>query len=345
MIHHELRQKIHQKIPLKLQTAFQIDFTERMHFVMHVIDSHTEGEPTRLIIKGAPNLGGGSVADQLKCFARDFDPIRRTAILEPRGSDILVGALLCEPKDSCCVAAVIFFNNVGFLGMCGHGMMGVAVSLAHLGRLNQGMHRFETPVGIVGVELENANTITIENVPSRCYRQNVDVQITKDDIVTGDIAWGGNWFFLIDKTPCDVLASNVQKLSARAQQIKKALRAQGIVGEGGAQIDHIEFSGLPISQKAQSRNFVLCPGNVYDRSPCGTGTSAKLACLAASNQLKPGEKWIQEGIVGGRFEASYQWGLEGEIIPRIRGRAFVYSEAKLLQHPQDPFREGILLSS
>ena len=309
---------------------------------MRVIDSHTEGEPTRLIIEGGPELGSGPLSDQRDRFARDFDVYRRTAILEPRGSDILVGAVLCEPTDASCVTGVIFFNNVGYLGMCGHGTIGVAVSLAHAGRLGIGTHHFETPVGVVRVELISPNEVVIENVPSYRYREKVTLDVPGLGPVSGDVAWGGNWFFLVGQAPCSLTLENTKELSDKSLLIKDALRDQGILGEDGGEIDHVEFFGPGEAADADSRNFVLCPGNAYDRSPCGTGTSAKLACLAASGQLQPGETWVQESIVGSRFEGSYRWGESGRVIPQIRGRAYVYSEAQLLQHEEDPFRNGIV---
>ena len=309
---------------------------------MRVIDSHTEGEPTRLIIEGGPELGSGPLSEQRDRFARDFDVYRRTAILEPRGSDILVGAVLCEPADASCVTGVIFFNNVGYLGMCGHGIIGVAVSLAHAGRLGLGTHRFETPVGIVSVELVSPNQVVIENVPSYRYREKVALDVPDLGRVSGDVAWGGNWFFLVGEAPCALTLENTKELSEKSLLIKDALRDQGIVGKDGGEIDHVEFFGPGEAKDANSRNFVLCPGNAYDRSPCGTGTSAKLACLAASGRLQPGESWVQESIVASRFEGSYRWGESGQVIPLIRGRAYVFSEAHLLQNADDPFRNGIV---
>ncbi len=309
---------------------------------MRVIDSHTEGEPTRLIIEGGPDLGRGTMAERRDRFARDFDSIRRMAILEPRGSDILVGALLCESEDPSCAAGVIFFNNVGYLGMCGHGTIGVAVSLAHLGRFSVGRHRLDTPVGPVDVVLENDHQVTIHNVPSYRAQEAVAVDVPGMGTVVGDVAWGGNWFFLVSEAPAPLVLSNVGALSAAAERVKTALADQGITGDDGGEIDHVEFFGPPVEADAQSRNFVLCPGNAYDRSPCGTGTSAKLACLAAAGKLAPGETWVQESIVGSRFEGAYELGEGGAILPRITGRAFVYGETTLLAHAEDPFRGGII---
>jgi 4-hydroxyproline epimerase len=309
---------------------------------MLVIDSHTEGEPTRLIIEGGPDLGRGPLAERRERFASAFDDVRRFAIGEPRGHDAMVGGLLCEPEDAGCAAGVIFFNNSGYLGMCGHGVIGTAVTLAHLGRIGPGSHRIETPVGVVTVDLNVGNHATIENVESRRHRRAVLVEVDGVGIVTGDIAWGGNWFFLTTDCPCPLDAANISELTRAALSVRRALVALGATGEGGAEIDHIEFFGAPRSPAADSRNFVLCPGGAYDRSPCGTGTSAKLACLAADGKLAAGEPWIQESIIGSRFEASYRPGDTGGIVPSITGRAYVCGETRLHRHTNDPFRDGIV---
>ena len=312
---------------------------------MRIIDSHTEGEPTRVVIEGGPDLGIGSMAERRDRFMREFDDARRFCVNEPRGHDAIVGALLCEPVNTACVAGVIFFNNVGFIGMCGHGTMGLAVTLAHLGRIGPGSHRLETPVGEVSFELLSANEVEIQNVPSYRYRSNVTLNVDGLANVTGDIAWGGNWFFLCRTTPHSLDLEHLMPLSIAAQAIADALWAQGICGADGGRIDHIEFFGPPVAPDANSRNFVLCPGGAYDRSPCGTGTSAKLACLAADGKLAPGQLWVQESVIGSRFEARYDWEDEqqacGRIIPHIRGRAYVVAESRLLADTADPFAHGI----
>ena len=308
---------------------------------MRVIDSHTEGEPTRLIVEGGPPLGRGSLAERRERFAAEFDSLRRFVVCEPRGHDALVGALLCEPQDPACAAGLIFFNNVGYLGMCGHATIGAAITLAHLGRIRPGAHRFETPVGIVSVDLIDNSEATIENVESYRLAKAVSVEVDDVGMVTGDIAWGGNWFFLTDAAPCPLRIDHIPELSRAAQAIRRALGDQGITGADGAAIDHVELFGQPSSSDADSRNFVLCPGGAYDRSPCGTGTSAKLACLAADGKLRPGERWVQESVIGSRFEARYRPGANGRVIPRISGRAFICGVSDLHRDAADPFRDGI----
>jgi 4-hydroxyproline epimerase len=307
---------------------------------IQVIDSHTGGEPTRVVVAGGPDLGSGSLIERRERFRRHFDDLRSAIINEPRGSDVLVGALLCEPTDPSCVAGVIFFNNVGVIHMCGHGTIGVAVTLAHLGRIKPGTHRLETPVGVVGFEYGGGNHVTIENVPS--YRLARDVKLPVEGIgtVVGDVAWGGNWFFLIAEHGLEIDLANVERLTDFTWRVRQALSRHGVTGAGGQEIDHIELFGPPRNPEAHSRNFVLCPGKAYDRSPCGTGTSAKLACLFADGKLKPGQIWRQESIIGSLFEGTVR--LNGDrVIPRITGEAFVTAEATLILDPNDPFRMGI----
>ena len=308
---------------------------------MRVIDSHTEGEPTRVIIEGGPDLGSGSMQERIARFADEFDHVRRMVILEPRGSDALVGALLCEPTRDDCVAGVLFFNNTGYLGMCGHGTIGTAVTLAHLGEISPGISKFETPVGVVSVNLVDQNTVTVENVASYRHAKDVAVDVPELGRVVGDIAWGGNWFFLIKDAPVPIDLGNERALTDAALKIMDALRQQRITGRDGGEIDHIEFFSDARAPDANSRNFVLCPGGAYDRSPCGTGTSAKLACLADDGVLAPGTDWIQESVIGSRFVARYTRNQQGNVIPSITGRAFICAETTLVRQPGDPFADGI----
>lgn len=307
---------------------------------IEVIDSHTAGEPTRCVIAGGPDLGSGSVEERLKRMRSEHDVYRRAILLEPRGSDVLVGALLVEPVHSGAVTGVIFFNNTGYLGMCGHGTIGVAATLAHQGRIGVGQHRFETPVGDVKVWLAANGEITIANVEAYRYRADVPLDVPGFGVVHGDVAWGGNWFYLVEDHKKTLLLEHVDELTDFTWRVRQALRASGITGADGAEIDHIELSGPPHDGINHGRNFVLCPGKAYDRSPCGTGTSAKMACLAAEGKLEPGQPWRQEGILGTVFTGSIR--REGErITPFITGSAYVTAESALVFDPCDPFRGGI----
>ena len=309
-----------------------------MHTI-DVIDSHTGGEPTRTVIAGFPDLGAGTLMEQRERFRRDFDRWRAGIACEPRGSATVVGALLLPPQSADACAGVIFFNNVSYLGMCGHGTIGVVRTLQHMGRIGPGLHRIETPVGTVGAELHADGRVSIDNVESYRHAKDVQVSLPGYGEVTGDIAWGGNWFFITKDTPLPLDIRHQRELTAYTEAIRRVLEAQGITGAEGGEIDHIEINA-DLPGKA-GRNFVLCPGLAYDRSPCGTGTSAKLACLAADGKLAPGEVWRQESILGegSEFEATYTPGARG-VKPRITGSAYVVARSTLLFDEADAFTWG-----
>ncbi|HWA94009.1 MAG TPA: proline racemase family protein [Terracidiphilus sp.] len=307
---------------------------------IQVIDSHTAGEPTRVIVSGGPDLGSGSMAERLERFRAGHDHFRRAVLCEPRGSEVLVGALLLEPANASSAAGVIFFNNAGYLGMCGHGMIGLAATLEYMKHIVPGEHRIETPVGDVTIRLETDHTVTVANVAAYRLHKAAAVEVPGYGTVRGDVAWGGNWFFLVEEHPFRLTLAHEEELMAFTWAIRKALPHAGITGANGAEIDHIEIFTAPHDAGNNSRNFVLCPGKEYDRSPCGTGTSAKMACLAADGKLKPGEVWHQEGILGSVFTGKYEPG--GDCIrPFISGSAFVTAESSLIFEVNDPFREGI----
>ena len=307
---------------------------------IRVIDSHTGGEPTRTVISGGPDLGSDTLMIRRERFRDEFDHLRSAITNEPRGSDSIVGALLCEPVDKSCVTGVIFFNNVGYLGMCGHGTIGVVVTLAYLGQIDPGNHRIETPVGIVEALLDEHGEVTVANVPSYRLASKVSVNVTGHGPVVGDIAWGGNWFFLVNDHGQDISLGNLEVLTDFTWRIRQALNEAAITGEGGQEIDHIELFAASDIEGVNSKNFVLCPGKAYDRSPCGTGTSAKLACLVADNKLAEGQVWRQESIVGSIFEGSVRVS-DSTIHPSIKGSAFITAEADLILDDSDPFCMGI----
>ncbi|WLH66268.1 4-hydroxyproline epimerase [Pseudomonas sp. FP2309] len=305
---------------------------------LHVIDSHTGGEPTRLIMNGFPELKGATIAERLDHLRSAHDHWRRACLLEPRGNDVLVGALYCAPVTPGATCGVIFFNNAGYLGMCGHGTIGLVASLHHLGQIQPGVHRIDTPVGPVAATLHADGAVTLRNVPAYRYRQQVPVDVPGHGTVYGDIAWGGNWFFLVSEHGKALEMHNVDALTDYTWAMLKALEDSDIRGADGAPIDHIEL--FADDAHADSRNFVMCPGKAYDRSPCGTGTSAKLACLAADNKLAAGATWVQASITGSQFEGRYE--RDGErVIPFITGRAYMTADSTLLIDPQDPFAWGI----
>jgi 4-hydroxyproline epimerase len=304
-----------------------------------VVDSHTEGEPTRVVVDGWPTPPGATVAERREALARTQDALRRAVVCEPRGHDAVVGALLTPPDEAGSTAGVVFFNNAGVLWMCGHGLIGVVRTLEYLGRVAPGPIRIDTAVGTVGAVLHDDGSVTIENVPSFRHRADAAVDVPGLGRVQGDVAWGGNWFYLAESPGLELDLGNVARLTAATTAIRLALAEEGITGADGAEVDHVELFAAPTRAEADSRNFVLCPGLAYDRSPCGTGTSAKMAALAARGKLAPGQLWRQESITGSLFTGWFEE-REGVVVPFIRGRAFVTGRSTLFFDPDDPFRTG-----
>ncbi len=315
---------------------------------IRIIDSHTGGEPTRVVVSGMPDLGTGDMAERRARFAKEQGAWRRAIVNEPRGNDVIVGALLCEPVDRGSTCGVIYFNNVGVIGMCGHGTIGLIATLAYLDRIKPGLHRIETPVGLVATTLHDDGTVTVANVPSYRHATNVSVDVPGHGVVHGDVAWGGNWFYLCNDHGQPLESKRAGELTAFATRVRSALAAKGVTGRDGAEIDHVELMGPPLDARNNARNFVLCPGGAYDRSPCGTGTSAKLACLAADGKLAPGEAWRQESVIGSVFTGRYARPAEplpgapaNAVLPEIHGRAHVTLDATVIIDPADAFAFGL----
>jgi 4-hydroxyproline epimerase len=307
---------------------------------VEVIDSHTGGEPTRVVINGGPDLGDDALSNRVARFRNEYYDFRRAVVNEPRGSDAIVGALLCPPVDKSCVTGVIFFNHVSYLGMCGHGTIGVVATLAHLKRIGPGAHAIETPVGVVVAHLENDGKVEIANVPSYRLATNVTVDVPGIGPVTGDVAWGGNWFFLVREHTQELVLENLDRLMDFTLRVRQALAHAGITGDDGHEIDHVELFAPSKLAGVDSKNFVLCPGKAYDRSPCGTGTSAKLACLVADGKLSEGQVWRQESIIGSVFEGRVKV-IDNVVHPRIKGSAFITAESSLIIDERDPLAMGI----
>ncbi len=308
--------------------------------MMRVVDSHTGGQPTRVVVEGAPDLGTAPLAERRERLRHNFDRFRSAVVGEPRGSETLIGALLCPPSDPSCATGVIFFDNSGYLGMCGHGTIGLIASLDYLGHIKTGVHRIETPVGIVTTELHASGDVSLQNVPSYRYRKNVIVDVNGSGKFVGDVAWGGNWFFVVDKHSEDLSLARVERLTDVTRAIRQALARDGVTGAAGEPIDHVALFGPPHRRDANSRNFVLRWGKSYGRSPCGTGTSAKLACLFEDGKLAEGETWRQESIVGTVFDGSVTV-VDGAILPTIRGTAYLTADSTLIVDERDPFCWGI----
>ncbi|AHD02196.1 proline racemase family protein [Leisingera methylohalidivorans] len=308
---------------------------------MHVIDSHTGGMPTRVILEGSPDLGSGPLSARAEALATEHQDFCNSVLLEPRGQAGMVAALLVEPVDPDCVTGVIYFDADAVLGMCGHGTIGLAVTLAHMGRISQGAHRIETPAGVVTVELHDANTVSVTNIESRRIHHDVAVEVEGHGAISGDMAYGGNWFFIAN-APLEVSTANIPALTALSVAIRESCNRTGVAGREGQPVDHVILSGASPAKGALRRNFVLCPDDEYDRSPCGTGSSAFVSCLAAADQLAEGEEIVLESVIGSSYKLSYRNGPTGGVIPKITGQAYVMAESRLVFAPDDPFKAGIV---
>ena len=309
---------------------------------MHVIDSHTGGEPTRVILTDGPDLGSGSLAERAHILATEHTEFYQSVMLEPRGQVAMVGALLVKPTDPECVTGVIYFDAKAVLGMCGHGTIGLAVTLAHMGRIGLGTHKIETPAGVVEVQLTKPNTVIVKNIESRRVNKAISVEVDGIGTVTGDVAYGGNWFFIVDPSPIPISPNNIRSLTDACIAVRNAANTQGIGGEDGQPIDHVIFQAPSPKPEVHSQNFVLCPDDTYDRSPCGTGSSARLACLAADGLLAEGQDITQDSVIGSSYQLSYQLGKNGGIIPIIKGQAFITAESTLVFDALDLFKNGIV---
>jgi 4-hydroxyproline epimerase len=306
--------------------------------MMRVIDSHTAAQPTRVIVDGAPDLGTGSLAERRDRFRSHFDRFRTAVVGEPRGSDTLVGAILCKASDPSCAEGVILFDSAGYLDMSVHGMMGLAVTLDYIGRMGIGEERIETPAGAVTIGLHQNGDVTVRNVPS--YRFQKDVSVTVDGTTfVGDVAWGGSWTFLVSDFREELSVVRADRLTEVARSIRRALARNRITGSGDEEITDIALFGPAQRRDANSRNFVLRSGKTYRRSPSGTATSAKLACLHEDGKLAEGQTWRQESIIGTVFEGTVKV-IDGKTYPTIRSQAHLIAESVLIVDERDPYCWG-----
>jgi 4-hydroxyproline epimerase len=311
---------------------------------VRVIDSHTIGEPTRLVLDDAflhgLDLGTGSVRSRRDVFRSRYDHLRRALVADPRGVEAMVGVILVPPSDPTCDFGALYCNRVGYLDMCGHATIGLAVSLGHIGRIKPGAFRLETPAGIVGVEWHGGSEASIQSVSPRRIHRMLSIACRDGTTVNGDVATSGLWFFICRDHGIPVVPDAIPRLLEKAWMIRRSLEAAGITGDAGEPIDHIVLMGQALDPANSARNFVLCPDGAFDRSPCGTATSALVGCLYEDGHLDEGAAWRQESILGGLYESSIRR-QGGVLIPTVRGRAWITAEATLHFAEDDPYRTGL----
>ncbi|MFM8735826.1 MAG: proline racemase family protein [Pirellulales bacterium] len=311
---------------------------------LRVVDSHTIGEPTRVVVDEALvaglDLGAGSVRDRRDRFRERHDHVRRALVGDPRGVTAMVGVILVPPADPACRYGAFYINRVGYLDMCGHATIGLAVTLGALGAIEPGSFRLETPAGVVAMTWHGGNEASFECVPPRRIAKGLSLSCDDGSRVTGDVATSGLWFFLCRDHGLPVEPAAIPALTARAWSIRRALEARGIAGDGGEVIDHVVLLGPPREPGNDGRAFVLCPDGAFDRSPCGTGTSALVGCLLDDGVLAEGATWRQESVLGGVYAASVR--CAGSIVvPTVRGRAWLTAESTLHFTADDPYRTGV----
>ena len=311
---------------------------------LRVIDSHTIGEPTRVVIdesfSDGLDLGAGTVRERRDRFRERYDHVRRALVGDPRGAVAMVGVILVPPADPTCRFGAFYVNRVGYLDMCGHATIGLAVTLGSLGRIEPGSFRLKTPAGMVGVTWHGGGEASFAGVPPRRIHKGLRISCDDGSDGSGDVATSGLWFSICRDHGLPVEPAAIPALTARAWSIRRALEARGITGDGGETIDHVMLLGPPAEAGHDGRAFVLCPDGAFDRSPCGTGTSALVGCLFEDGMLEEGRTWRQESVLGGVYEASVR--REGSmLIPTVRGRAWIAAETTLYFAADDPYRTGL----
>ena len=311
---------------------------------LRVIDSHTIGEPTRVVIDeslvAGLDLGMGSVRERRDRFRDRYDHVRSALVGDPRGTNAMVGVILVPPADPSCRFGAFYVNRVGYLDMCGHATIGLAVTLGSQGIIEPGSFRLETPAGVVGVMWHGGGAASFECVPPRRIAKSLALACDDGSRVTGDVATSGLWFFICRDHGLAVEPAAIPALTERAWSIRRALEARGITGDGGEVIDHVVLLGPPREPGNDGRAFVLCPDGAFDRSPCGTGTSALVGCLLDDGMLAEGRTWRQESVLGGVYEARIRRE-QGVAVPTVRGRAWLTAETTLHFAADDPYRIGL----
>ena len=328
--------------------------------VIQAVDSHTAGEPTRIVTGGLPPLAGASMAEKRTILQRDHDGLRRALVLEPRGHDAIVLAYLLPPCTPGAHLGVVFANDAGYLGMCGHGAIGVATVAVAMGMVAAVEPVTEvvldTPAGVVPCRVAVAGgkvkSVTITNVPSFLFAQRVVVPVHGFGKVAADIAYGDNWFAFVE---ADQLGLMVEKthlpvLMQAATAVREALVREGVRGRhpersGDEIVDHVKLFAPLAGDEPGARALTLCPGAAYDRSPCGTGTSAKLAVLHAKGELEIGAWFRSQSVLATEFRARVvretRVGPHPAIVPEVTGSAWITGFPTFVLDPEDPCRFGI----
>jgi len=321
------------------------------------IDAHTCGNPVRLVAGGGPQLEGDSMSDKRQHFLNEYDWIRKGLMFEPRGHDMMSGSILYPPADSANDTGILFIETSGCLPMCGHGTIGSVTIMIQEGLVQpktQGKLRLETPAGLVEAEYrmegERVSSVKIKNVASFLAGENLETECPDLGKLTFDVAYGGNFYAIIDPQEnfsglqdykADQLISWSRELRRRINKEHDFVHPED---ERIGGVSHIMWTGDTIDEKATARNAVFYGDKAIDRSPCGTGTSARMAQWAAKGKLKQGNEFIHESIIGSRFigriEDRTEVGGKQAIIPSIEGWARITGYNTITIDDDDPYAHG-----
>ncbi|MGO4268824.1 proline racemase family protein [Paenibacillus sp. TAF58] len=328
--------------------------------VFTTIDTHTGGNPTRTVISGVPKLVGSTMSEKMLHMKTEYDWIRKILMYEPRGHGIMSGAILVEPCHPEADIGVIYIETGGYLPMCGHDTIGVCMALVETGMIPVTEPttnlKIDTPAGLVEAELAVQNgkvqKVAFQNVPSFLYKH-VKVEVEGLGGVYCDIAYGGNFYAITDARVLglELTPSNADIIVKMAVNLRKSINQSVNVVHPEAPyirgLTHIEFYTDPTHPDAHVKNTVIVPPGGIDRSPCGTGTSAKLAVMFAKGEIRMNEEFVHESIVGSLFRASVvgttQVGSFPAVVTRIEGSAWITGMHTFFMHEDDELNEGFLL--
>jgi len=328
-----------------------------------VIDSHTAGHPTRIVVGGLPKVRGGSVAQKRDYIKSKMDYIRTLLCNEPRGHSCMYGAFLVEPSSEDADFGVIFFSTASYDDMCGHGTIGVATVLTEMNMVRREEPTtevtFETPAGLVRVETKvvggKVKSVSFVNVPAFLYKKDISIDVPGYGEVKGDVAFGGNWFFYVNAKEIGVRvrSENVDALARAGIAIKNEFNKEfDLVHPTNPNISRkllaTSIIDIPVKNKNADQNNIVVEGKWVDRSPCGTGTSGRMAVLFAKNKLGLNEDFVNESITGetfrGRLIGETKVGEYPAVVPEITGNAYITGFNHIILDPDDPFgSKGFLL--
>ncbi|RCK40574.1 hydroxyproline-2-epimerase [Thalassospira profundimaris] len=324
------------------------------------IDGHTCGNPVRVVAGGGPRLVGTNMREKRAHFLAEYDWIRTGLMFEPRGHDIMSGSILYEPTRDDCDVAILFIETSGCLPMCGHGTIGTVTMALEQGLIKPktpGIVRLDTPAGLVIAEYEQigdyVEKVRLTNVPSFLYKEGIEVDCPELGLLTVDVAYGGNFYAIVEPQQnfCDMADYTVGDFQRLSPQLRQRLNEiETFVHPLHPEINglsHIQWTGTPTQDNSTHRNAVFYGDKGIDRSPCGTGTSARLAQLAARGRLPADGKIVHESIIGSQFEAHVvaetSVGDYPAIVPSVAGWARMHGLNTIFIDDRDPYAHGFIV--